>query len=78
MKLFKIFNIKLRIAQQAYDLGYKHGHEAGRIDKHGEILQMLTHNLDNIDWTREEPVQVRDVVPMVRNHKPKVEGEVWV
>lgn len=78
MKLSKIFNWRLRLVQQGYDLGYKHGFEAGRVDKHGEIVQMLTYNLDNIDWTREEPIQVRDIVPMVKNHKPKVEGDVWV
>jgi flagellar biosynthesis/type III secretory pathway protein FliH len=77
MKLPKIFNLRLRLVQQGYELGYKHGIEAGKVEKHNEIISMLTYNLDNIDWTREEPIQVRDIVPMVKNHKPKIDEDVW-
>lgn len=77
MKLSKIFNWRLRLVQQGYELGYQHGIEAGKVEKHNEIISMLTYNLDNIDWTREEPIQVRDIVPMVRNHVPKKPEDVW-
>lgn len=77
MKLSKIFNWRLRLVQQGYELGYKQGIEAGKVEKHNEIIAMLTHNLETIDWTREEPIQVRDIVPLVKNHRPKTNEDVW-
>jgi flagellar biosynthesis/type III secretory pathway protein FliH len=77
MKLRKKADENLKLIQQSYDLGFMHGLEAGKVEKHHEIISMLTHALDNIDWTREEPIQVRDIVPMVKNHIPKAEEDVW-
>lgn len=77
MKLLNIFRWRLRLVQQGYDLGYKQGIEAGKVEKHNEIIAMLTHTLENIDWTREEPIQVRDIVPLVKNHVPKNNEDVW-
>lgn len=77
MKLSKIFNWRLRLVQKGYELGYRQGIEAGKVEKHNEIIAMLSYNLENIDWTREEPIQVRDIVPLVKNHRPKTNEDVW-
>jgi hypothetical protein len=76
MKLPKIFKWRVRVVQQAYDLGWKHGHEAGKIDRHNEILGLLVDNIETINWLKEESLEVRDIIPMVRNHKVD-EGTVW-
>jgi hypothetical protein len=76
LKLPKILQWRVRIAQSGYDLGYKQGFEAGKIEKHGEIVQMLSYKLENIDWLREEPIQVREIVPMVKQHKTETR-DVW-
>jgi hypothetical protein len=70
-RLPKVFQWRVRLAQQAYDLGFSHGIQVGKKDKHNEILEMLNHNIETIDWVREEPIQVRDIIPMVENHEAK-------
>lgn len=77
MKFLNIFKWRVKIVQKAYDLGYAHGIEAGKVERHNEILSLLTHNIESIDWVREEPIQVRDIIPMVKNHKEVVEADVW-
>lgn len=77
MRFLNLFKWRVRLIQKGYELGYKQGIEAGKVEKHNEIIAMLTHALESIDWTREEPIQVRDVLPMVKNHKPKAHEDVW-
>jgi hypothetical protein len=67
----KLFKWRVKLAQAAYDRGYAHGVEAGKIEKHNDILSLLNHSLESIDWTREEPIQVRDIIPLVKEHKTK-------
>jgi hypothetical protein len=38
---------KLKIIQEAYDMGYSHGVADGKIEKHEEIVHMLTKKLDD-------------------------------
>jgi hypothetical protein len=52
--------------QEAYDLGWKHGHEIGKVDKHNEILGLLVDNIETINWVKEDPIEVRDIIPLVR------------
>lgn len=64
------------IEKAGYELGYKHGFEDGQEDKHKEIVNMLSFKLDTIDWLREDPIQIREVVPMVKKYKT-IKEDVW-
>ena len=57
---------KLRLVQEAYDLGYSHGLADGKDEKYVEIVQMLTKKLDGTDWLQEDPLRIHDVVPLVK------------
>lgn len=69
---------KLKLIQEAYDMGYAHGIADGKDEKHVEIVQMLTRKLDGTDWLQEDPIGIRDVVPLVKGEKPAMINEnVW-
>ena len=72
-----IFKWRVRLVQKGYDLGWEHGYQEGMSDKHSEIVQLLVENIENIDWLNEEHVKVRNIVPMVKNHKVKKESITW-
>lgn len=64
---------KLEELQEAYDMGYEHGRKAGMIDRQHEIISLLTDNIESIDWINEDSLEIRDVLPLIRNSvKPKV------
>jgi hypothetical protein len=65
-----------RLVQSAYDLGYDHGLESGKKEAYNEILSVLNHNIESIDWTREEPLQVRDIIPMLEKHN-NAKDDTW-
>lgn len=57
------------MVQKAYDMGWNHGHEAGMKEKHNQIIGLLVDNIESIDWLKEEPILVRDIIPMVKGYK---------
>lgn len=68
----------LKKIQEAYDLGYSHGIADGKIEKHGEIIHMLTKKLDGTDWLQEDPIDIRDIVPLVKGKKlSETKENVW-
>ena len=68
----------LKLIQEAYDMGYAHGIADGKVEKHGEIIHMLTMKLDGTDWLQEDPVDIRDIVPLVRGEKSsKTTQDIW-
>jgi hypothetical protein len=68
----------LRLIQEAYDMGYAHGLVDGKNEKHVEIVNMLTKKLDGTDWLQEDPISVRDIVPLVSGKKKAAsEEKVW-
>jgi hypothetical protein len=69
---------KLKLIQEAYDMGYAHGLVDGKDEKHVEIVQMLTKKLDGTDWLQEDPLRIHDVVPLVKGELPTNKNEnVW-
>lgn len=69
---------KLRLIQEAYDMGYAHGIADGKVEKHGEIIHMLTTKLDGTDWLQEDPITIRDIVPLVKTGDVKKNAiNVW-
>ena len=77
MKLPKIFKWRLRLVQQGYDLGWEHGYEAGQIEKKHEIVDLLSSHIDRIDWLKETPLEVKDILPIVRDHNEEKEVVGW-
>jgi len=71
-----LFKWRLRLVQQGYDLGWEHGFEVGQIEKQHEILEVLSHNIESINWLREEPLEVRDIIPMIKKSQEVVREEV--
>lgn len=69
---------RLKLIQEAYDMGYTHGVADGKVEKHGEIIHMLTKKLDGTDWLQEDPVDIRDIVPLVKGEKTtKTKEDIW-
>lgn len=69
---------RLQLIQEAYDMGYAHGVADGKVEKHGEIIHMLTKKLDGTDWLQEDPIDIRDIVPLVKGEKAvKTNENVW-
>jgi hypothetical protein len=77
MKLPKIFSWRLRLVQSGYDMGWNHGYEAGKIERQNEIVDLLSYKIESVDWLREEPININDVVPLVKNHKINQEPIGW-
>lgn len=77
MKLPKILKWRVRLVQKGYDLGWKHGYEAGLVEQHKQILDLLKKHINNIDWLKEDIFTVRDVVPVVEQHITDTEPVGW-
>lgn len=75
-KILRIFKWRVRLVQQGYDLGWDHGFEAGAVERQNEILAILSHHIDSIDWLREEPLDVRDIIPIVKKSLEEVKEEI--
>ena len=68
-RLVNLFKFRLRIVQKAYDKGWEHGYEAGMLEQKNQIIDLLSSHIENIDWLQETPLEVRDILPIVKNHK---------
>lgn len=76
-RLVNLFKFRLRIVQKAYDKGWEHGYEAGMLEQKNQIIDLLSSHIENIDWLQETPLEVRDILPIVKNHKEDKELVGW-
>ncbi len=77
MKLPKIFKWRLRLVQKGYDLGWKHGHEAGMAENHKQIIDLLNKHIHDVDWLKEDPYTRKELVQVVKSHVPDKELIGW-
>lgn len=77
MKLPKFLKWRVRLVQKGYDLGWGHGYEAGMIEQKNQIIDLLSSHIENIDWLQETPLEVRDILPIVKSHKEDKELVGW-
>ena len=77
MKIPKKLNWKLRLVQDGYDLGWEHGYKSGLIEGQNKVVEFLTDNIETIDWLKEEPLGIRDIIPMVKNYEEEVKEVTW-
>ena len=68
-KFLNLFKFRLRIVQKAYDMGWEHGYEAGMVEQKNQIIDLLSSHIENVDWLRETPIEVREIIPIVKSHK---------
>ena len=77
MKLPHILKWRVRLVQQGYDLGWKHGYQAGMDEQHKQIIDLLNDNIHGVDWLKEEPIELKDIVPIVKEHVADKELVGW-
>jgi len=77
MKLPKIFRWRVKLVQQGYDKGWEHGYEAGMVEQKNQIIDLLSSHIEKIDWLQETPIEVKDILPIVKNHEEDKELVGW-
>lgn len=77
MKKPKIFTKKLQLIQQAYDMGWNHGHEAGKVDGHYEVMDIIAKKVEPLDWLQESPIEVRDILPLIKSETKHKAPSTW-
>jgi hypothetical protein len=76
-RLVNLFKVRLRIVQKAYDMGWDDGYEAGMREQKNQIIDLLSSHIENIDWLQETPLEVKDILPIVKNHTEDKEPVGW-
>ena len=77
MKFLNLFKWRVRLVQQGYDLGWKHGYDAGMVERHNQIVDTVTDHVHGIDWLKEDMLTARELVKVVKEHKPVDEFVGW-
>jgi len=76
-KFLNIFKWRVRLVQKGYDMGWEHGYEAGLVEQKNQIIDLLSSHIENIDWLQETPIEVKDILPIVKNHQEDKELVGW-
>lgn len=76
-KILRIFKWRVQLIQKGYDMGWQHGYEAGMVEQHNQIMDLLNEHIHGIDWTKEDAFTVKDVIPVVKNHVADKETVGW-
>lgn len=77
MKKPKIFSKRAEMVQQAYDIGWKHGHEVGKIDGQYEVMDIIAKRIEPLDWLQENPIEVRDILPLIKSETKHKAPTTW-
>lgn len=77
MKIRNLFKWRVRLVQKGYDMGWEHGYEAGMYEKRNEIIDLLSSHIERVDWLQETPIEVKDILPIVKNHTEEKELVGW-
>ncbi len=76
-KFLNLFKWRVRLVQKGYDLGWQHGYEAGMVVRHNQIVDTVTEHVHGIDWLKEDMLTAREIVKVVKDHKPETEFVGW-
>ena len=63
--------------QRGYDLGYDHGYDNGMRDKEHDIIQLIESKLENLDWFDDSPLELRQIVPLIKKSNEPVLVDPW-
>ena len=72
-----IFKWRLRLVQKGYDLGWKHGYEAGMDEQHKQIIDVVNKFVHDVNWLKEEPYTRKDIVEAIKGHTADKEVIGW-
>jgi len=70
IKLPKIFKWRVNLIQKGYDLGWKHGYDAGMVERHNQIVDTVNKHVHTVDWLKEDMLTTSDLVKVVKDHQP--------
>jgi hypothetical protein len=76
-KFLNLFKWRVRLVQQGYDLGWKHGYEAGMDEQHKQIVDKVNTLIHDVDWLKEDPYTRKEIVEMIKEHKADKEPVGW-
>jgi len=76
-KFTRLFKWRVRLVQKGYDKGWEHGYEAGMVERKNQIIDLLSSHIEKIDWLQETPIEVKDILPIVKNHQEDKELVGW-
>jgi hypothetical protein len=68
---------RVRLVQQGYDAGWKHGYEAGMVEQKNQIIDKVDKFIKEVDWLKEDPYTRKDIVEAIKNHEPEKELVGW-
>jgi len=68
---------RVRLVQQGYDAGWKHGYEAGMVEQKNQIVDKVDKFIKEVDWLKEDPYTRKDIVEAIKNHEPEKELVGW-
>lgn len=72
-----ILKWRVRLMQRGYDLGYDHGYTNGMRDKEHDIIHLIESKIENLDWFDDSPLEIRQVVPLIKNSSKEVVQDPW-
>lgn len=76
-KIVKLFKWRVNLMQKGYDLGWKHGHEAGMDERHKQIVDITSKMIYDINWLKEDPYTRKDIIEAINNHVADKEMVGW-
>jgi hemerythrin len=47
-------------------------------EQHKQIIDLLNSNIHGVDWLKEEPIELKDIVPIVKEHVADKEPVGWL
>lgn len=68
---------RVRLMQRGYDLGYEHGYANGKRDREHDIIHLIESKLENLDWFDDSPLELRQVVPLIKKSDEPVLVDPW-
>ena len=76
-KFLNLFKWRLRLVQQGYDLGWKHGYEAGMAEQHKQIVDKVNKFVHEVNWLKEEPYTRKEIITAIKEHQADPEPIGW-
>jgi flagellar biosynthesis/type III secretory pathway protein FliH len=68
---------RVRLVQQGYDAGWKHGYEAGMVEQKNQIVDKVNKFIQDVDWLKEDPYTRKEIVEAIKEHEPEKELVGW-
>jgi GTP cyclohydrolase II len=47
------------------------------VEQKNQIIDLLSSHIEKIDWLQETPIEVKDILPIVKSHEEEKELVGW-